>query len=314
MTSTASVNFSIRQNKAIERQLVFDGIRAVVHRLGLDRLAYVGLGSVWFADFLMAHRQLGIKHLHSIEMDSITYSRAKFNKPFGTVRVHEGESSKVIPSLLKRRDIKSRSWIVWLDFDRRLYDQTVQELCDLVVQLPRNSFLVTTFVVDAKSYGKLEERREFVEEIFGKLLDPVSTAVLKDDDQFGSWLSQVLEDHLAHHFVKMGRVGAFVPSFKLTYRDGRAMATVGAFLAADETSDAVIEMCSSAAWPGRPSQPISTTPLTLKEVTALQAKLPRTRRLTRTDVQRMGFDLEIDQIELYQDYYLHFPAFAQIVQ
>jgi hypothetical protein len=204
--------------------------------------------------------------------------------------------------------------VAWLDFDQRLYSETLQELSDLVVQLPQNSFLITTFVVDARSYGKLEERHEFVEEIFEKPLDPVPLEVLKDDAMFGVWLAQVLEDHLAHYAIKVGRPGTYVPSFKLTYRDGRAMATVGAFLATAETTDAATDVCSSNEWPGRPSRPISTAPLTPKEVAAMQAKLPRARPLTRADVQRLGFDLEIDQIELYQDYYLHFPAFAQLVQ
>lgn len=314
MTSTASVNFSLRQNKAIERQIVFDGIRAIVNRLDLTRLAYVGLGSVWFTDFAMAHRQLGISSLHSIEMDPTVFRRARFNKPFRTLRVHEGMSKDVVPLLLKRRDLKSKAWVTWLDFDQRLYLETIRELCDLVANLPDNSFLITTFVVDPKGYGKLEDRLDFIEDIFEKKLDPVPTAVLKDEILFGFWLTQVLEDHLAHYHVKSGRSGKFIPAFQLCYRDGRAMATVGGFLATEKTSAAASSVCAAVAWGGKPTRAISTAPLTPKEVSTLQARLPRPKPLTRIDVQRMGFDLDADQIELFQSYYLHFPAFAQLVQ
>ena len=45
----------------------------------------------------------------------------------------------------------------------------------------------------------------------------------------------------------------------------------------------------------------------------LQSLLPCTTKLTRTDIQKLGFDLEDNQIEAFETYYRQYPAFAQIV-
>lgn len=54
MRSTNVVNFSVRQNKVIERALVFDGLRRLLQHYPDTDLIYVGLGSIWFVDFDLA--------------------------------------------------------------------------------------------------------------------------------------------------------------------------------------------------------------------------------------------------------------------
>jgi hypothetical protein len=51
----------------------------------------------------------------------------------------------------------------------------------------------------------------------------------------------------------------------------------------------------------------------MREAAVLQSLLPCRTKLTRTDVQNLGFDLEDEQIEAFEIYYRQYPAFAQIV-
>jgi len=51
------------------RQLIFDGVRLLQDRLDLERLIYVGFGSIWFTDFMLAHKILRIDDMVSIEGD-----------------------------------------------------------------------------------------------------------------------------------------------------------------------------------------------------------------------------------------------------
>src|SRR4051812_48943425 len=95
-SSSLTINFSLRQNKAIERAIAFDALTAGASLIGAEPV-YVGLGSLWFQDFQMAHRYLGVKTMFSIEGDASIYKRAAFNRPFRTIEVLEGLSDVVVP-------------------------------------------------------------------------------------------------------------------------------------------------------------------------------------------------------------------------
>ena len=75
MPSFDAINYSLRPSKAIQRQLIFEGIRELHGQLLLSDSVYVGLGSVWFTDFVLAHEILNIKHMVSIEEDEIGFAR-----------------------------------------------------------------------------------------------------------------------------------------------------------------------------------------------------------------------------------------------
>lgn len=314
MSSTNSVNFSVRQNKAIERELVFSGITQVMHACSLRNPMYVGFGSVWFADFILAHRRLGVADMHSIEADPIIAARAKFNRPFRSVRVHSGPSSEVLPMLLARKTYMVRPWIVWLDYDRWLKRGEIEELDGLISALPDNSFIITTFSTQASRYGnKPGERSTVLGEVLGYALDPVPDIdTVRVQDNFSAYLPQVIEDHFRHSAISQGRDGGYIPSFRIGYKDGTPMATVGGFLPSKQNAAAARSVIESGSWDGRPDRLIATPPLTSKEAGALMSQLPSRRHLTRADVQRLGFDLEDDQIELFEEHYLRYPTFVQV--
>lgn len=313
MSSTSRVNFSVRQNKAIERHLVFEGLSRVVNDLGLTKLIYAGFGSVWFSDFHLAHRHLRINDMHSFEADPVVAARARFNRPYRTVKVHEGFSDVKLPPLLADPALKSRPWIVWLDYDDRLDEANVNELVDLIRDLPPNSFLLTTFQTAPGRYSKLPSRHERLGEIMGReVAKPADIEVLKDPSLFSRFLGDMLDQHLLARAISQGRTGGYIPAFLIPYADGVPMVTVGGFLPSTETRLAAKGLISSADWCGRPSNPIETAPLTAREVAALQRRLPARSPLTRAAVKRMGFDLDDAQIALYEQHYQRYPAFAQI--
>ena len=92
MASSDHVNFSLRPNKAVERKIVFEILSTVSSFFNLPEYRYLGLGSVWFVDFVMAHKILDISDMVSIESDEILAARAEFNKPFGCITVIQGDS------------------------------------------------------------------------------------------------------------------------------------------------------------------------------------------------------------------------------
>jgi hypothetical protein len=94
------------------------------------------MGSLWFVDFLMAHRTLGIKSMKSIERPGIGYKRTQFNRPLSCIEVVRGESSLVIPSL----DLTSRPSLVWFDYDSSITGPVIQDIGLLVPRSLRIAF------------------------------------------------------------------------------------------------------------------------------------------------------------------------------
>ncbi len=293
---------------------MFDGVRLIVDRLRLRDLVYVGLGSVWFSDFHQAHRQLDIETMVSIEADDITHARAVYNAPYRTVEVIKGLSDEVIPELLARDSLRERPWVVWLDYDRTIDELKLQELTNLVVALPADSFLITTFSATGGPYGKQPASRpDRLKQLFGDAAPEGLDVDEYKDEALAGVLAQATQDFLLTKALNYSRLGSYVPAFRLTYKDGTPMVTVGGFLPSVDNEAAAVSVLADPSWIGILEKTIDTPPLTAKESLALQEALPVGRTpLTRADVQTMGFDLEQWQVDSFQRHYLRYPTFSQL--
>jgi len=315
-SSTSYVNFSVRQNKAIERDRAFRALRALTSTNDDLDYVYVGLGSVWFVDFEIAHRELGIETMISIESDPVVFTRATYNKPYRTVEVIEGTSNEVLPTLLDDRpDLAERPWIVWLDYDKALDTVKVDELRYLIRRLPADSVLLVTFNAAPNRYaGPVDERREAFLELFGDAfpVEPfTTTGKYKDHALVMSALADGLNTLLHSHAGEAARPGGFVRAFDLRYQDGTPMVTAGGCLPSPERAAATSALVAAPGWQGLCPTPITTPPLTVRELQALRALMPCEPPPSRTSVQALGFDLEEDQIAAFAAHYASFPTFVQ---
>lgn len=314
MASFDAVNYSLRPNKTIQRLLAFDALASFRTVMPWQDVAYIGLGSIWFTDFVMAHKRLGIDRMISIESDPIGYRRALYNQPFRTVTVLEGLSYDVVPEFYDDPDMMRRPWIIWLDYDQPLGDDAIVELRGVIERAPDNSVLLTTVDASGKRYGvSPEQKSESLRRLLGDVVpDRLDKGALAEPDGFALTLAQLLESFLSSIARSCARTGGWVPAFRLPYRDKAAMVTVGGVLAAEDTQATCRELVRSPTWNARSSRMIVAPHLTLRELAVLQAQLPRAEALDRATVQALGFDLGEDQIEVFETYYKYYPAFAQI--
>lgn len=313
MPSFNAINYSLRPSKSIHRQVVFDGLSRLISHMHLRDIVYVGMGSIWFTDFVLAHRILKIKDMISIEKDDIGKSRAEFNAPFSTIAVKHGTCSEKLPELCSDEHLRARPWIIWLDYDYEFNENIASDLRFIVENAPLNSVVLVTFNGVESRYGKLPERASNLKGIFGN----VAPDSIPRDRLQKSPMQETLSD-LSLRFLKAAalekaRPGGFVEAFKIVYSDSSPMITIGGILPAPDALGMSRAVANGASWPGRPARPIVAPHLTIKETIALQKALPSETALSRTEVQAMGFDLEADQIEAFQKYYLQYPSFAQIM-
>lgn len=315
MSSTDQINFALRQNKAIERQIAFEGIQQLLNAMTARDAVYVGLGSVWFIDFLLAHRMLGCTKMVSIEQDEIVYRRAKFNRPWRTVDVRHGWSGEVIPDLLREPAYADRPWIVWLDIDNAVDEGHIAEIRSLAADLPANSLLLTTFKAVDSTYGTPADRNARLKSLFGDAIDdaPFATsAEAKDQHRMMAVLSQAMLDSVESSTMQSGRVGGIVPAFRLMYKDAMPMITVGWALPSAATSAEARSIVAASSWAAMDTEPIITPPLTHKELLALQTRMPSARPLSEAAVTRLGFALDRGARASYSKHYLRYPRYAEL--
>ena len=312
MPSFEIINYSLRPSKAIQRQLIFEGIRLLHLRLRLKRSVYIGLGSVWFTDFILAHQMLDVRDMVSMEDDEIGFRRAQFNSPYATVRVRRGSSSTILPQLLGDQELNDRPWIVWLDYDGE-FDEVLRDDVRLVVgNSPFNTIVLVTFNAHENNYGHANERPERLKQLFGD--------VVPDNLSKRSCKSPVVQQTLADFAIKFMRSaaadavrpGGFLPTVRMLYQDGAPMVTVGGIVPATKSVTTVRRILGGTKWRCWPAEIVRAPHLTIREALALQSRLPSAASLTRGDVRSLGFDLKDEQIEVYEKYYREYPNYAQI--
>lgn len=311
-SSSLTINFSLRQNKAIERAIAFDALTQARDFIAPGAV-YVGLGSLWFQDFQMAHRLLGLTTMVSIEGDASIFKRAPFNAPLRTIEVVEGMSSDVVPQLLGRADLGDRAWVTWLDYDRELNDDRLEELRAIVNRAQNGSVLLATFNAKARNYGDdTDHRREVLTDLFtADYVAPGLPDEAFNEPRLAETLGECLLAYLQGIAIHGGRDGRFVPAVRLAYKDSTYMATVGGFLPEPDRREAC-ESLVDAGWCGFEDMIIETHPLTLRELLALSQLMPAKGALTVEQVAALGFELDEDQLRFYERHYSRYPVYAEI--
>jgi hypothetical protein len=315
MPSFDTVNYSLRPNKSVERKIVFSGLQALRGVIDPSTYKYLGLGSLWFVDYIMAHRLLGISSMISIERDAIGVRRAEFNRPLGCITVVQGESTVVIPTLT----LEDRPSVVWFDYDSSIGGPVLEDLALLVPKCAPNSILIVT--INAKKDElppKDEDGAEIDPEaslrlIAGDLVPTPLPAKRLQPRNYPKLLCEILANQMRSRTVNSGRAESFVKLFDLAYTDGTPMVTVGGVLAAPEKVDALNGLVGSGTWEGIADETISIPPLTAKEKMALDRMMPAPQPPSVDRVHKAGFALRAEQLETYHRYYQHYPMFAEFL-
>ena len=108
----------------------------MVPEFGFANYRYLGLGSMWFVDFVLAHRVLGINDLSSVELKNP--DRAEFNRPYACIAIRVGASSTVLEAMT---DVEwNKPAIVWFDYDG-VFDEDARSDCTRLG--PRTDIMLT---------------------------------------------------------------------------------------------------------------------------------------------------------------------------
>lgn len=221
-----------------------------LRRLRFGRLEdyhYIGLGSVYFADFALFHRALGIRRMTSIEQEEHDKSRFSSNLPYANIKMAWGSTSEVLPQM----DLSSRA-VVWLDYDGSLDRSMLDDLRTVASKAATGSVLALSVQCQPPRQD-LSAPRNAVNELARKLGADRIDPQWSDEDLAGWGSARVAKKIFQNELTKIlqQRNGTLQPGqrfqaeqiFNFHYNDGANMLTVG-WIIFDEGQRPIFNSCN----------------------------------------------------------------------
>ena len=330
MPSYRSINYVMRPAKSIERKMLAESFRRLHPFQRINEYRYVGFGSIYFSDFQLIHRELGIDDMISIEKDAHAKECFEFNKPYRSIKMEFGVSGQILPTL----DWRKRS-IIWLDYDGKLDLDSLADIGTVSATCPSGTALVVSVNAHPEPWPRDQERSEFegqtgkafniAEYLLSKLayyIGPKIPPGTQGKDLRGNGVSTVFHRTILNEIdEQLSRRNAMLePSDKIVckqighflYQDGALMLTVA--LVFFKASDlALFEACAFEKLPflrsGNDPYLIRVPCLTNKEIRYLNEQLPF---LTATTLLK-GPGIPDEDLKAYSEVYRYFPSFNEIV-
>lgn len=311
------IDYRLRPSKQTERKLVIE----TLHRLGkvgydVSAYRYVGLGSVYFVDFLMFHKYLFIDEMLCIEKADIRW-RMELNKPYDFIELVMDRASAVVGTL-----DGARSHLVWLDYDSRLGGPIIDDVVLYLGSLaPGSVFIITVKVEaprpsipfedsscrDARLSRELERHRNIYSRYFPRQMELSDIA----PESLPTTIAQVLRSLIDREMGRRRRL-AFHQLFSVVYSDGTQMLTIGGLIDRPEASTVLSEsgiFDSPFANSDRSAPPrdISMPLLTPREKSWLD------QNFQRPVAPRTNLGLDANDLENYRSFHRHYPTFLESI-
>lgn len=286
MSSFRKVNYSLRPAKHAHRRMMSEVLSCLYPFQPVRQYQYVGFGSLWFEDFKLFHRALGIKRMISLERSG-AHERFLANRPFQSVDILFGESNARLQDI----DWKSPS-VLWLDYDVALSKSVLLDLETAASQMYSGSLLAITLnVEEAEEIHESKDQGEDADialELFqSRFQDFFSSKIFSDDLRnapFRELSYQILDSKIekilaTRNVGKEGDGEKFVATnvCNFSYADGHSMATF-VFLIFEEQHREKFNQCqfdqldflSGLGETIRVLMPV----MTLKEIREVESQLP----------------------------------------
>lgn len=303
------IDYSIRTNKSVQRKLIVEFLERMRRGFDLDKYCYIGMGSMWYSDFILFHKRLGITDMTSIQIP-YGYGRAKFNLPFACIKLKRGVTTKVLPTLqLARRAV------IWLDYDHEFREYVFRDLEIVLGEVASGSVVIATVDGEVDRFGRATDpepaRLERIQAAINQYVPLNFSNKILEVEQFPRFVSRVLVECMTELTSRRHLGLRFRPIFNYYYRDGARMVTVGGMVADAGDRLALRDLIPvDDPFYGASLKKIAVPPLTAKEKVALDRLLPRGGG--RIDELDLGFDLSQEQIKAYRKFYRQYPVFWEL--
>lgn len=307
--SSLEVQYDLRPAKQVERWMLIDALQELSRNgFPIGEYKYTGMGAIYFVDFVMLHKLLGLHRLHSVEKDRSVESRIRFNRPFACIELSFKTIGEVIPTL--DSDLRH---LLWLDYDYQITENMIADVVSAGAELSPGSLVLIT--VDTEPPGSVRDS-DSLEQYFDRHASKDVPFGLQTADFTQGRLAEISVRTLVNALERglRGRAETeFIPLFNFRYRDGHRMASVGGVLGTERHRRAV-DSCN---WENRPyirrdinEEPfiISVPKMTRKERLHLDSMMPCQEGWTPE-----AFEMSEEAVENYRILYRFYPAYREVL-
>jgi len=312
MASYEKINYSLRPAKHIERKMMLDLFRSL-HVFGsVASYRYIGFGSIYFSDFYLVHKYLGITDMINIEKDQFNEKRFSFNRPFKCIEMQFGTSTDVLPTIPW-----DRRTIMWLDYDGTLTKDVIADLKIVTSNLAVGSMLIVSVNADPESEANSSRAVELLRRRVGEVNVPISVT----DKGLRKWgTAAAYREIITNQILEAvsDRNGGRNPGNKVMYQqimhfnysDGSKMVTVGGIFF-DEGQKNLISIDGLKenfpfARTGEDAYLIRVPGLTFREIRQLDKHLPGYSAIIKEEM-----NIPEEDLKQYSETYRYFPTFAE---
>lgn len=304
------VNYLLRPSKQVERKLIIEAL----HKLSLGAIdirqyTYVGLGSIYYADFQLFHKYLYIDKMTCLEAAPIP-KRMKFNKPYGFIKLRMENVADFIPRLNR-----TVPYFMWLDYDSTLGEEMVQDIKGCIHRLGPGSILVVTVDADPDhlglSNGLETDTRRIVSRLrdeFGKYYPDVVGNEVVAYNILPRFFAVVLRSLIGEEINARSGI-KFLQLFNFKYADGAQMVTIGGLLAdrkiADQVTRSGVYQLPYVTRENTPI-PIAVPLLTVREKQWLDENITEAKRPSK-----VAFEIGSEELGNFRSFYKHYPTYHE---
>jgi hypothetical protein len=273
----------------------------------LNKYHYIGFGSIFFVDFKILHKLLGIQKMTSIEGFQNLWVRCNYNKPFSNITMFPGLSSDYLPGVSK-----DELYLIWFDYDFPVNEIAANDIMGLCASVRPWSLLF--FTVDLEKAEEMaNDLPESFFDYFSEQLPDFAMADLSIADFKPPVREQTIVS-IVERCIKRGLKGrrgiTFETLVRLTYADGHRMLTIGGMIADDIARQYLSGTALADLWflsRGTSGAVIDMPKLvfTPKEITVLEQCFPD----GSAPATEMG--VEPSEIESLRKLYRYWPAYTE---
>jgi hypothetical protein len=284
----------------------------------VEHYQYVGFGAIWFADFSLIHRSLGISKMFCIERELGHRHRFEFNRPFGGVELMFGNSAQELPKI----DWRNRS-IVWLDYDDQLNPSILADVRNVAGSASSGTMLIVSVQAQTRPILRMGDDDAQTEvttvEQFRSVFGPGRTPTEMTEGDLIGWkmarlyrrvILEEISDGLSA--VNAGRGHGQRLKFKsvvsIEYADGAKMTTIGGVFV-DEGQEPIYNSCDFERLAffrgGLDALRLEVPKLTPKEMREIERVLPH------EDLETLQIDhLPASDVRAFASLYRYLPSFV----
>jgi hypothetical protein len=254
VASYRRIDYRVRPAKNIERKMLAESFRRLSEFESTSAYRYVGMGSVYFSDFMLFHKQLGFESMVSIEdtTDPIVQLRFHLNVPFGHIEMKFGNSA----AILQRLSWESRT-VAWMDYDGALVASCLSDIDYMIRHAASGSILLLSLNAGNISSPSRDSDEGEVPDAVGLLKRAVGASAVPPEvanRDLSGWgvarvyrrivneaISQALLTRNAT--LPAGQKVKYRQLYNFHYTDGVKMLTLGGIIY-DERDENVVDKCA----------------------------------------------------------------------